>query len=437
MRIAIAGLGYVGAVTAGCFADAGHRVVAVDIQQAKVDQLNRGESPIVEPGLGEIIAANVARGRLSASTNLVEAVASSDVVVVCVGTPSSKTGDVYLSDIEGVVGEIGTALASSGEWRLVIITSTVPPGTVEDVIIPILEKASGKTYSEDFGVVFSPEFLREGTGVQDFRAPSKTVLGTDDMRSLQVAEETYAAFTQGAIATSFRVAEMVKFSDNAWHALKVAFANEIGRFASSVGADSHNVMRIFKLDSRLNISEAYLTPGFAFGGSCLPKDLRTLTYRATAEGLDVPVLQSILESNRQHLEFAVEKVKSFPGRRVALLGIAFKSGTDDLRESPQLQLAERLIGSGYDVAIHDEHVSLNRLVGVNRDYVITRLPHIASLLRDDLEATIADSEIIVVGHASPLYANVVELCNPDQVIIDLSGGARPRRAASNYYGLTW
>ena len=437
MNIAVVGLGYVGTVTGACLAESGHSVVGVDVNPVKIDQLNQGISPVTEIRLDEMVRGNVEAGRLRATSDIAGAVADADVVLVCVGTPSGRNGDVHLQDVLKVVAEIGGAIARLDGWRLVLITSTVPPGTVATEIIPLLERSSGKSWPEGFGVAFSPEFLREGTAVADFLSPPKSVVGADDDRSFETARSVYATFADDVTRTSISVAEMVKFSDNAWHALKVAFANEIGRVADVHGVDSHAVMKIFKSDTRLNISTTYLTPGFAFGGSCLPKDLRTLTYRARSNGASIPVLESILPSNAAHLDLAIEKIKSIGAKRVALLGLAFKNGTDDLRESPALELAERLLGKGYTVTIHDEHVNLARLIGANREYVLRALPHVAQHLSDDYRAVIEEADVIVVTQDNPTYASAVDDARPDQTVLDLSGVARPDRSTVNYIGLTW
>ncbi|MFC7404885.1 nucleotide sugar dehydrogenase [Georgenia alba] len=437
MKVAIVGLGYVGTVTAACLADSGHTVVGVDVNPIKIDQINAGVSPVSELGLGELVGSNVDRGRLRATDDITTAVRTSDVVMVTVGTPSGRNGDVHLDDVLNVVGQIGAALAGVADWRLVLVTSTVPPGTVEGEIVPLLEQHSGKKAGTDFGVAFSPEFLREGTAVSDFLAPPKTVIGADDDRTAKVATTLYQPFACETVRTSVRVAELVKFSDNSWHALKVAFANEIGRVAEAHGVDSHAVMSIFTSDTKLNISSRYLRPGFAFGGSCLPKDLRTLTYRARRQGAAVPVLEAILQSNRAHLDLALEKIAAVGARRVAILGLAFKAGTDDLRESPALELAERLLGKGYDVRIHDEHVNLRHLIGANRKYVLTVLPHIAEHLDEDFHHTLEEADVIVVTQNNPAYAQVTSEVRPGQTVVDLCGVARPVNGATNYVGLTW
>jgi GDP-mannose 6-dehydrogenase len=436
MKISVLGLGYVGTVAAACLADSGNDVVVVDINPGKTAQLNAGESPIIEAGLGDLIADNVDNGRLSATTDICAAVIGSEATLICVGTPSGPSGDVRLTDLDLVIDQIAGALRRSAAWHLVMLTSTVPPGTTEKRVIPRLEHVSGKRSGRDFGVAFSPEFLREGSAIHDYRNPAKTVVGATDSRALECAAAIFRPYTDNLTFASISVAEMVKLADNSWHALKVAFANEIGRFCASLSIDSHAVMNIFKSDTRLNISAAYLTPGYSFGGSCLPKDLRTLVYRSRQLGLDLPVLEAVLPSNRSHIDATLKTIQDFGVKRVALLGVAFKPGTDDLRESPMLELAERLLGKGYELSIHDEYVNLDRLVGANRKYVETVHPHIASLLSDNLEVVLKNAELIIVAQASPVYAQLCELVT-DRPILDLSGVAQAKVPAANYRGLTW
>jgi GDP-mannose 6-dehydrogenase len=438
MRLVVMGIGYVGTVAAACLAESGNVVHVVDVNKTKIDQLNSGESPIVEFGLADLVSDNVRRGRLTASDDVAAAVRDSDAVIICVGTPSAPSGDVGLTDLERVAEQLGNALRSHDGRPLIMLTSTVPPGTTEGLLIPLLERTSGKKCGVDFGVAFSPEFLREGTAVHDYRIPAKTVVGATDEHALEVARNIFAPYTHDIITPAITTAESVKLTDNAWHALKVAFANEIGRFCGAHDIDSHAVMEIFKRDTRLNISPAYLTPGFAFGGSCLPKDLRTVTYRARAAGVSTPILDAILPSNGAHIEIAIARLKAVaPGvKRLSFLGLAFKPGTDDLRESPNLELAERLIGKGYDVQIHDEHVNLDRLVGTNRRHVETVLPHIAQLLSEDLDEVLAHGDAVVIAQGNPAYARLCEIVR-DRPVLDLSGVARPISAVPNYFGLAW
>jgi GDP-mannose 6-dehydrogenase len=437
VKIMVIGLGYVGTVAGACLADTGHDVTFVDVNPLKIDQLNTGSSPVAERGLQALVEVNSARGRLRATDDLEGTLVGSDATLVCVGTPTGPTGDVRLDDLEHVAGQIGRGLAARDAWHLVLVTSTVPPGTTEDVFIPLLEKESAKVCGLDFGVAFSPEFLREGSAVADFCNPPRTVVGASDDRALEAALAVLDPFAGATFTTSIRVAETAKFADNAWHALKVAFANEIGRFCDAQAIDSQAVMDVFRRDTRLNLSGAYLNPGFAFGGSCLPKDLRTLNYRARSLGVELPVLGNVLVSNRAHLELAMAQIERYGVRRVALLGITFKAGTDDLRESPMLDLAERLIGKGYTVTIHDEHLEVARLVGANREYVLRSLPHIASLLCDDLDEVVAGAELIVIAHGAPAYADVPERVADTQHVLDLAGTTRPRERRANYRGLVW
>jgi GDP-mannose 6-dehydrogenase len=437
MHITVVGLGYVGTVTGACLADGGHDVTIVDVNEIKIDMLNAGESPVVEFGLAELVETNVGRGRLRGTKDLPSAVETSDIVIICVGTPTGANGDVSLKDVSAVATQIGDGLRNTTAWRAILVTSTVPPGTVDNVLIPILEEQSRLRCGVDFGVAFSPEFLREGSAVTDFKNPPKTVVGATDPRTFNAVSQLYAPFNSTITSVTVGVAEMIKFTDNAWHALKVAFANEIGRFCDAHDLDSHAVMSVFKTDTRLNISPTYLTPGFAFGGSCLPKDLRTLTYRARAAGVRVPVLDVVLGSNREHIDLALRKVNELGGRKIALLGLAFKSGTDDLRESPMLELVERLLGKGHTVVVHDEHISPTRLTGSNREYVMEKLPHIASLLVEDLAEAVSDADIVIVAHSNAAFSDLISQVRSDQIVLDLTGVARPSEPAQNYVGLTW
>lgn len=437
LKVTIVGLGYVGSVTGACLADCGHDVTFVEVNPAKVDQLNAGESPVVEKGLPELVRQSQAQGRLRATTHLAEAVADAGAVVICVGTPTGRQGDVHLGDLEKVCKQIGWALAERSEWLLVVVTSTIPPGTTESLIIPRLEEASGKFCGVGFGVVFSPEFLREGSAVADFSHPEVTILGASDDAALQAAVKLYQPFGGQFKAVSVRVAETVKLVGNAWHALKVVFANEVGRFCESQDIDSRAVMDIFKEDRRLNVSAAYLNPGFAFGGSCLPKDLRTLNYRARIQGVELPVLDSILRSNRAHIDLALRKIEEYDARRITVLGLAFKHGTDDLRESPNLELVERLLGKGYEVRLHDANVLLPRLVGANREHLVRTLPHVASHVVADLDEALLGAEVVVVAQGNPAYANIVERLTPEQKVLDLVGVARASAENSQYSGFLW
>jgi GDP-mannose 6-dehydrogenase len=437
LKVAIVGLGYVGSVTGACLAGAGHDITFVEVNPEKVTRLNQGESPVAEKGLTELIREFQAGGRLRATTDSAEAIADADAVVICVGTPTGRNGDVHLGDLEKVCSQIGWALAERREWLLVVITSTIPPGTTESLIIPLLEHDSGKTCGVDFGVVFSPEFLREGSAVADFTHPEVTILGASDDVALNAALQVYEPFGGEVQAVSIRVAETVKLVGNAWHALKVVFANEVGRFCESEDIDSRAVMDIFKQDRRLNVSAAYLNPGFAFGGSCLPKDLRTLNYRARVQGVEMPVLENILRSNRAHIDLALRKIEEYGARRITVLGLAFKHGTDDLRESPNLELVERLLGRGYDVRLHDDNVLLPRLVGANREHLVRTVPHVAGHLVDDLDEALAGAEVVVIAQGNPAYADIVERLTAEQKVLDLVGVARASATSPQYSGFLW
>ncbi len=436
MNIAVVGLGYVGSVTAACFADYGHTVIGVDVSPTKVDQINAGVTPVQEAGLADLIRTHVDSGQLRATTSLAEAWETTEVFIVSVGTPSALSGDVDMVAVNAVVEQLGQLLATADEFRVVVITSTIPPGTIRASIRPTLERLSGKTAGVDFGLCFSPEFLREGTAIDDFTKPEKVVIGSNDDKSTEILKDLFSGFSSTPTVTSPEIAETVKFTSNAWHALKVAFANEIGRISDDAGIDSHEVMKIFKEDKKLNISPLYLTPGFAFGGSCLPKDLRTLTYRARAHGVRLPVLESILPSNDEHLAFALRQIEKVAPTTILVLGLAFKSGTDDLRESPAVPLVEALIGRGYQVRIFDEEIQMDKLVGANLRYVETRLPHLVDLLLPTIDAH-TGSDLVVVAQRNSKFVPFLETLGGDIRILDLAGLPNVPELAASYAGLTW
>ncbi|MGF1502936.1 MAG: nucleotide sugar dehydrogenase [Paracoccaceae bacterium] len=436
MRIAVFGLGYVGVVSAACLARDGHRVIGVDPQPAKTELIAAGKSPIVEAYVGELIAEAVAQGRLTATSDPDVAVAESEASLVCVGTPSRRNGSLETGAVERVCQQIGAAVARAGQPHLVVMRSTILPGTMRALVIPTLEAAAGSEAAL-LKIANNPEFLRESTAVYDYDNPPKTVVGATDPA---VAEQVLALYEQVGgpkILTSIEVAELVKYADNAWHAVKVAFGNEIGNIAKSVGVDSHEVMNIFCQDEKLNISPAYLRPGFAFGGSCLPKDVRALTYKGRELDLSLPLLESLMPTNAQQIERAVERVLATDARRVSVLGISFKSGTDDLRESPQVTLCERLIGKGLDLRIYDKNVHLARLVGANRDYITNVIPHISSLLSDDLAATVGHGELVVIGNSAPEFKQVPAMLRSDQRIFDLVRLREAETLGDRYDGVNW
>jgi GDP-mannose 6-dehydrogenase len=439
LSISIFGLGYVGSVSAACFASMGHRVIGVDVNPTKVEMVESGRSPILEARMSELVAENRKACRLHATTDATAAVLDSDVSFVCVGTPSLRQGKQDLSHIVRVAEEIGTALKQKKSRHVFVLRSTVLPGTTESVIAPILEKASGKKAGEDFVVAYNPEFMREGSAVADFLEPAYTVLGSQNPAHLEVLRELYKSTPGKVFETSIPVAEMVKYLSNAFHAVKVSFANEMGTLCKQLGVDAQAVTEIFTSDTRLNISSAYLSPGFAFGGSCLPKDVRALAYRAKELDLKLPLLESVLPSNVEHVERAVEAVMRTNKRKIAQLGLSFKAGTDDLRESPQVQLVKRLLGEGYEVKVWDRDVSLGRLAGSNRQYIEEVIPHIGSILSGDLESVLRGAEVVIIGSKSASLEELGKHLRPEQIVIDLAHLDKARRPGgiADYEGICW
>jgi GDP-mannose 6-dehydrogenase len=404
----------------------------------KADLINAGRSPVVEADLEALIAKGVAAGRLGADTSASEAVAASDLSLICVGTPSDSNGSLDLTFVERVCQEIGQALASKDGYHVVVMRSTVLPGSTEQRVIPVLETYSGRVAGRDFGVAFNPEFLREGTAVYDFHHPPFTVIGQYDERGASIVADLYADIEAPLQIVPLRVAEMVKYANNAFHALKVAFANEIGNICKQRGIDSHQVMDIFCMDDKLNLSSYYLKPGFAFGGSCLPKDLRALLYHAHRMDLGVPVLEAILRSNELQVKRGIELVRRTGRKKIGVLGFSFKAGTDDLRESPLVALIEALIGKGYQVKVFDRNVSLARVHGANRAYIEREIPHIASLMCDSVEEVISGSDVIVIGNKAAEFRQVLEQLRRDQVVIDLVRIQKDiERLDARYEGICW
>jgi GDP-mannose 6-dehydrogenase len=437
--ISIFGLGYVGSVMAACLAHEGNRVIGVDVNQAKIEMLNSGHSPIIEARMDELVSKAHESCRLHAMTDVSAAVNQTEISFVCVGTPSQRNGKLDLSHIENVSQEIGEALARKGAYHCVVIRSTVLPGTTEAVVIPSVEAASGKRMGKDFAVIYNPEFMREGTAVADFFDPPYTVLGSADPEQAVSIRDLYRSISGKIFDVPIRVAEMVKYASNAFHAVKVSFANELGTLAKRLGVDVQVMSDIFTSDTRLNISRAYLGPGFAFGGSCLPKDVRAMAYRAKELDLRLPLFESILTSNQEHIERAIDMVMQSGKKKVGLLGLSFKAGTDDLRESPQVQLVKRLLGEGCQVQIWDPNVSLARLAGANRQYIEEVIPHIGSLLVSDLEQVLSTAEIVVLGtNAAPREILNKQLRSDHTVIdlVNLDKSCRPR-TASLYEGVCW
>jgi len=438
VRISVFGLGYVGSVSTGCLASLGHDVIGVDVNPMKVELIASGQSPVIEAELDDIISHSVASGRLRATTNAHDAVAASEVSLICVGTPSNGNGNLSLSFVERVCQQIGQALAAKDGYHVVVVRSTMLPGSTEQCVIPLLESASGRTAGSDFGVAFNPEFLREGTAVYDFRHPPFTLIGQHDSRAAQTAASLYESIASPLLVVPLKVAEMVKYANNAFHALKVTFANEIGSICKQQGIDSHQVMDIFCMDDKLNLSARYLKPGFAFGGSCLPKDMRALLYHARRLDLDVPLLEAILPSNRLQIQRGYELIQQTGYKRVGVLGFSFKAGTDDLRESPVVELIELLIGKGYQVRLYDKNVSLARLHGANRAYIEREIPHIATLMRDSIEEVLSTSDVIVIGNAALEFGEVLAQVRADQVLIDLVRVVKDAsHLTARYAGISW
>jgi GDP-mannose 6-dehydrogenase len=437
MRISVFGLGYVGTVSAACLAADGHDVIAVDPAQSKVDAINRGQSPIIEEYVGEIVAANVQTGRLRAAPDAREAIQETELSLVCVGTPSQSNGSPDLRYIRRTCEQIGAELANKSTWHNVVVRSTVMPGTMRNVVIPTLETCSGKDAGIGFGVCHNPEFLREGTAVCDFRTPAKTVIGQLDRRSGESAARLYRGLMAPLIITSLESAEMVKYVDNGWHALKVGFANEIGNLCKALSVDCHEVMKIFCADRKLNISAAYLSPGFAFGGSCLPKDVRALAHQAKIHDLDLPIISAILPSNDLQIRRGLQLIMETGSHRIGILGCTFKAGTDDLRESPLIELIERLLGKGYDLKVYDPNVNLSCLVGANREFVLQRIPHISRLLVNSVDAILEHAQTIVLGNKNPDFDVVLDRLDCSQTIVDLADFNAKGLADGKYEGICW
>ncbi|CAD5108487.1 GDP-mannose 6-dehydrogenase [Zestomonas carbonaria] len=421
MRISIFGLGYVGAVCAGCLSARGHEVIGVDVSTTKIDLINQGKSPIVEPGLEELLQQGLKTGRLRGTTDVAEAVAATDLSFICVGTPSKKNGDLELDYIESVCREIGFVLRDKAERHTVVVRSTVLPGTVKKVVIPLLEDCSGKKAGVDFGVAVNPEFLRESTAIKDYDYPPMTVIGELDKASGDALEALYRELDAPIIRKDVEVAEMIKYTCNVWHAAKVTFANEIGNIAKAVGVDGREVMDVVCQDHKLNLSRYYLKPGFAFGGSCLPKDVRALNYRASQLDVEAPLIGSLMRSNGAQVQHAFNLIANHDKRKVALLGLSFKAGTDDLRESPLVELAEMLIGKGYDLSIYDRNVEYARVHGANKEYIESKIPHVSSLLDSDLERVVERADLIVLGNADERFRGLVEETPEGKQIVDLVG----------------
>ncbi len=437
MKISMFGIGYVGAVSSACLAAEGHSVLAVDVNQLKVDILNAGKAPIVEAKLDDMIAANVKEGRLQATTDVRAAVEATQLSLICVGTPSMHNGNLDLSYVVRVCESIGAALREKPDFHVVVVRSTMLPGSMHNVVIPVLERSSGKRAGTDFGIAFYPEFLREGTAIRDYYEAGVVIFGSDDTRSTGLLRELVTNVQGSVFVTDIATAEAIKYANNAWHAAKIVFANEIGLFCKAHHIDSHKVMEIVCADKRLNIAPTYMKPGFAYGGSCLPKDLRALQYKARSADLELPMLDSLAVSNTQQIRKVFDMVQATGKRRVGIVGLSFKGGTDDMRESPAVELAEQLYGKGYQLGIFDHNVCLAQLTGANLSFIQAHIPHLSNLLTNDLAQVVEFAETLVVC-TSDWGGQAIPSLRPDQVLIDvvrLKPEALPRGGV--YQGLCW
>ncbi len=437
MNITIFGLGYVGTVSAACFSELGHRVTGIDVNQDKVESINAGRSPVIEPGLAEKIQAGVAAGNLRASCDYKRALSESEISLICVGTPSEPNGNIKLDYIRRVAEQIGDTLKHHDHYHTVVIRSTVVPGTLDEVISIIADR-SGKQPGADFGGCSNPEFLREGSAIVDFQKPPFTVIGEYSAQSGEIVSRLYKGVDAPLVRTTVGAAEMIKYACNIFHALKVGFANEIGVLCKSHGIDSHAVMDVFCKDDKLNLSRNYLKPGFAFGGSCLPKDIRAMVYQSRQRDIDLPIIQSILTSNSRHIGRTVDVVLAAGKKRIGVLGLAFKTDTDDLRESPMVSLVESLLGKGCQMMIYDVNVAVAKLTGINRAYIDEKIPHVSQLLTDDLDEIARSCDVIVVGHKCKAFATVVTSLKPSQIVIDLVRVLQDAgQTKATYHGLSW
>jgi GDP-mannose 6-dehydrogenase len=440
MRVAIFGLGYVGTVCAACLARFGHEVIGVDVNDEKNVQISAGRSPIVEPGLEELIREAVEAGRLEATRDHTRAIEATELSLICVGTPSRRNGSLDTSHVEEVARDIGRALKGRKEPHTVVVRSTLLPGTTLSLVQPALEQESGLRCGEDLGLAYNPEFLRESSAVADFHDPPYTLVGGIDEASARAAAELYADLEAPLHLVTIPEAEMAKYAANAFHATKIVFANEIAAFSHAAGVDGRRVMDLLVQDTRLNISPAYLRPGFAFGGSCLPKDVRALLHAGRQRDVELPLLQSVPESNEVQLRRGIELVQAQPGKRVGVLGLSFKAGTDDLRESPVVQLVETLVGKGYDVRIYDSNVNLARLLGTNRAYIEAVVPHLADLMVDDADQLLASCDTVVIGNDSPEFVELIAGVDSQPVVdlVGLSLSESQREAiGERYLGIAW
>jgi GDP-mannose 6-dehydrogenase len=436
MDISIFGLGYVGTVCGVCLANNGHTIVGVDVSDHKIELINKGLPPIVEAGLATLISDVVSENKFSASKDHEQAVLSSDISIVCVGTPSRVDGSLDTRYLEQVCQQIGDALKKKEDYHLVVIRSTVLPGTVMGELLPLLEEFSGKKVGVDFGLAMNPEFLRESTAIEDFYDPEMTVIGEYDKKSGDILESIYEGIDSPVIRNTIEVAEMIKYTCNVWHATKVAFGNEIGTIAKNVGVDGREVMKIVCEDKKLNISSYYMRPGFAFGGSCLPKDVRALNHLSRQKGIKTPLINNLMHSNEIHVDNGFRMITGLGKKKIGFLGISFKAGTDDLRESPLVELVERLYGKGYDLKIYDKNVDYARLHGANKEYIENYIPHVANLLDQDIESVVEHSDVIILGNASEEFEPILEKANGSKKVVDLVGFMEDP-SCDNRLGICW
>jgi GDP-mannose 6-dehydrogenase len=437
LKVSVFGLGYVGTVSAGCLAQSGHEVIGVDPVATKVDLINQGQSPIIEAEINEIIASAVKSGRIRATQDATQAILDTELSFICVGTPSQVNGNLDLTYIRRICEQIGEALKQKAGRHTVVIRSTILPGTMRNIVVPVLQERSGKKAGTDFGVCHNPEFLREGSAVKDFNFPPQTVVGEIDRQSGDVLAELYKGIDAPLVRTDLETAEMVKYVNNSWHALKIGFANEIGNICKAFSIDAHQVMKIFCQDTKLNISSAYLTPGFAFGGSCLPKDLRAISYQAKMHDLQLPILTAILPSNEMQVARGLQLIMQRGHKQIGILGFSFKAGTDDLRESPVIEVIERLIGKGHDLRIYDKNVKMAKLVGANRDFILNRIPHISRLMVDDVDAVLKHAQTVVIGNNDPEFRQVPARLREDQYLVDFIRVLPGKSQNGKYDGICW
>ncbi|MDD2840954.1 MAG: UDP-glucose/GDP-mannose dehydrogenase family protein [Tolumonas sp.] len=436
MRISIFGMGYVGAVCTACLAQRGHQIIGVDVSKHKVELINAGRSPIVEPGLDELLAAGKNAGRIRATNDYTDAIQNSDITMVCVPTPSKRNGDLSLEYIEAVCREIGLAMRDKPSRHTVIIRSTVLPGTVKGVVLPILEDCAQMKAGVDFGLGVNPEFLRESTALRDYDEPPMTVVGVLDDETGRLMELLYSDLHAPFICKPIEIAEMVKYTCNVWHAVKVSFANEIGSIAKELHVDGREVMDVVCRDNKLNISSYYMKPGFAFGGSCLPKDVRALNYRASQLDVQTPLISSLMHSNENQVKRAFQMIESLNKRKIGMLGLSFKAETDDLRESPLVELAEMLIGKGYQLSIYDRNVKFASVHGANRDYINGKIPHVSSLLAEDESELLDNVDVLIVGNKDKAFQAMLESWPEDKYLVDLAG-FMTNTSVVNKQGICW